>query len=324
MAETSRIAKLFENTHTICVGRFLIDVPVDAEIVYGPSEVPYPVRVYPGKANEMEKLVEERLAEIQKAKPDVYGALAAKDSMFGKMINGVAPGQKILFGVSPGSFAFYNIESYVKSGDDVIMQDAEAMGTPEKYDTVLQELNSMARLFSSRPDMTIPAENGVCIKDGFIRDPGKSIFEMVGVGVRLVNFPDVHFSLSATNKDILVPSDALQPRLKQAEQIAVERGEGAWYTRIKNLRQGRREIGRWVGYEVLARMPAQAAAGEFHEFAFLSQGEPNNPYLPVLDLEMHSGIRDNQIGGAKPSVTNEEAVAIWDKLTSSIRVRPHQ
>lgn len=324
MPETSRIAKLFENTRTVCIGRFLIDVPIDAEIVYGPSEVPYPVRVYPGKANEMEKLVADRLVEIQKAKPDVYGALAAKDSMFGKMINGVMPGQKILFGASAGSFAFYSIESYVKSEEDVLMQEAEAMGAPEKYGKVLTELNSMAPLFRSRRNMAIPAESGVCIEDGFIKDAGKPIFEMVGVGVRLTNFPDVHFSLSTTNKDILVPSDALEPRLKQAEQIAKDRGEGAWYKRIKNLRQGKREIGRWVGYEVLVRMPAQAAAGESHEFAFVSQGEPNNPYLPVLDLELHSGIRGNQIGGAKPSVTDEEAVAIWDKLTSSIRVRPYQ
>lgn len=324
MVETPRITKIFEDSRTVCVGRFLIDVPADAQVVYGPSEVPYPVRVYRGKASETEGIIAERLAQIQKEKPDVYGALRGNDSMVGRVINGAIPSQKIVFGVSSASFAFYNIESYVKVGDDIVMQNAEASGSPEKYRAVVQELNSMAPLFRSRSDLQIPAEAGVCIEDGFVKDVGKSSFEMVGLGVRLTSFPDVHFSLSLTNKDILVPSDALEPRIGQAEQIARSSGQGAWYERIKNLRRGRRNIDRWMGYEVLARMPAQEAAGESHEFAFLSQGEPNNPYLPVLELDLRSGMRGNQMGGGKPSVTDEEAMAIWDKLTSSIRVRPHQ
>lgn len=322
MTEASKIAQLFDNKRTICIGRFLVDVPADAEVAYGPASVLYPVTVFPGKAKEMERLIAERVLEIQKEKPNVYGALSAKDSMVGKLVDGVLPGQKILFGISPASSAFYSIESYVESGDDVFMQSAEAMGAPEKYSKVIQDLNAIAPSFRSRDNSQILTEPGVCIEDGFVKDTGKSTYEMVTVGVRLVSLPGVHFSLSATNKDILVASDALEPRLKQAEQIARAEGQGAWYARIKHFRRGQREIGRWTGYEVLARMPAQGEVGEFHEFAFVSQGEPNNPYLPVLELEMHSGVEGNQIAGAPPTVSDEEAVEIWDRLTSSIRVRP--
>jgi hypothetical protein len=321
--DDSRIAALFEKTRTICIGRFLIDVPADAEIVYGPAEVLYPVKVFRDKAHDMDSLIAERLVEIEKDKPRAYGMLRNKDSMLGHVISGILPDQKMVFGMSPGSFAFYNIESYVKSKSDVIMQDAEAISA-EHSAKIIQELNALAPLLRSRGDSQIPTESGVCIQDGFIKDSGKTLYEMVSLGVRLASLPDVHLSLSLTNKDILVSSDALEPRVKQAEQIARSQGHGAWYERIKNLRRGRREIGRWAGYEVLARKPAQGAARESHEFAFLSQGEPNNPYVPVLDIELHSGILGNQTGGVKPSVTDEEAVAIWDRLTSSIRVRPYQ
>lgn len=196
------------------------------------------------------------------------------------------------------------------------------MSSPEQYNNIVRELNEMALLFVSRRGHDVPAGPGICIENGFIKDAGRSMYEMVTLGVRLPKLGDVHFSLAATNKDILVASDALEPRLKQAENIAKEQGLSAWYSRIKILRKGPRWIDRWAGFEVLGRKPAQETEDEPHEFAFLSQGEPNNPLRPVLDLSMDSGVVGNRTGGIKPSVTDAEAVAIWDRLTSSIRLRP--
>ncbi|MET0267288.1 MAG: T6SS immunity protein Tli4 family protein [Duganella sp.] len=324
MDESPRILKIFEHTRTVCVGRFLIDVPDEAQIVYGPVEVPYPVVVYRGKADEMEKIIAARLVEIEVDKPHVYDALAAPDSMLGKVLDGALPGHKILFGISRASFAFYGLGSYVRVGDDLFIQEAEAMGAAQQYQKIVQELNAMAPLFASRRDDHIPSEAGLCIENGFIKYAARSMYESVSVGMRLSSFPDVHLSISATNKDIAVPSDALEPRVRQGEQLLKSEGQGAWYSQVKKLREGPRQIGNWSGYEFLARMPSQERTGESHEFSFLSQGEPNNPYLPVLDIELQSGVRDNKIGATRPGVTDQEAVMIWDRLTSSIRVRPHQ
>ena len=324
MDESPRILKIFRETRTVCVGRFLIDVPAEAQVVYGPAEVPDPVRSYSGNGNEMEKMIVEKLGEIEKERPRVYDALAKPDSMVGKVENGILPRQKIVFGISPARFAFYNISSYSQIGDDVFVQDAEAMGAPQQYRKIVHELNVMSPLFSGRSDEHVPSEAGVCIENGFIRDAGRPMYEKVSLGVRLSSFPDVHLSILATNKDMLVASDALEPRVKQGEQLLKSEGQAAWYSQVKKLRQGQRKIGNWQGFEFLARMPAQELAGESHEFAFLSQGVPNNPYLPVLDIELQSGVHDNKIGTVSPSVTDEEALMIWDRITSSIRVRPHQ
>ena len=272
----------------------------------------------------MEKMIAEKLSELENDRPHVYGALAKPDSMVGKVEDGILPKQKIVFGISPSSFAFYNVSSYTQVGDDVFVQDAEAMGAPHQYRQILHELNSMSPLFSSRIGEHVPSEAGVCIENGFIRDAGRPIYEKVSFGVRLSSFPDIHLSILTTNKDMLVASDALEPRVKQGEQLLKAEGQGAWYSLVKKLRQGQRTIGNWQGFEFLARMPYQELAGESHEFAFLSQGEPGNPYLPVLDIELHSGVHDNKIGTVRPSVTDQEALMIWDRITSSIRVRPHQ
>jgi hypothetical protein len=125
-----------------------------------------------------------------------------------------------------------------------------------------------------------------------------------------------------TKKDVLVASDAIEPRLAQAEEEAKRSGAGGWFSRIKVFRRGPRQVGQWTGFEVLVRKPAQEREGESHEFAFLSQGEPKDPLLPVLDVQLNTGVEGNQIGAKRPSVTDEEAIAIWDRLIGTIRVRP--
>jgi hypothetical protein len=127
-----------------------------------------------------------------------------------------------------------------------------------------------------------------------------------------------------TKKDIYIASDSIEPRLKAAEHDAIAQGKGSWYRRIKVLNKGQRRVGNWDGFEVGARIPAQEAGGEHHEFAFLSHGEPKNPMLPVLDIQLHTGVKDNVIGGVKPSITDAEAIYLWDKMLGSIRPRPVQ
>lgn len=320
MEKNPRILHLFEKTKTVCVGRFLIEVPASAEVVYGPAQVPFSIDSYPGKGEQMETIIKERLAEIRDEPRYLQGALRLPSSLVGKTFAGQLPNQKIVFGVSKASGGIYQLESYLRVGDDLFVQTTSSLA--EEYARAIQGLNEVASLLRVRREQEVPTDPGICIEDGFVRASSGLIRELISLGIRLAEFPDVHFSLSVNNKDAFVDSDALEPQLKQGEENARSMGQGAWYARIKTLRRGQRAIGKWRGFEVLAHMPAQAEAGETHEFAFLSQGEPGNPFLPVLDLEMHSGVKGNQIGGGKPSITDEEAVALWDKLTKSIRVRP--
>jgi hypothetical protein len=138
------------------------------------------------------------------------------------------------------------------------------------------------------------------------------------LGVRLKEFPDVHFSIEVNkNGNFLIESSRLEPRLKAAEKDA-----GSKYSRIVFLRRGERHLGQWHGEEALARMPAQEKSSDAHEFLFLSLGAVNDPFLPKLDVQLNTGVKDNKTANAHPSLSDEEAVALWDKLITSIRVRP--
>lgn len=317
-----QITQIFAKTKTLCIGRFLLDVPFSAEVVYGPADVGLQTERYPGKAADIDLVVTKRLVEIEEERAYAFGSLRQPGSLVGTIRDGVMSGQKILFGVRKSSGAFYRIESYIKVGDDLFIQEGIAYGKDDKHEDVVRMMNYIAPMIHPRAEDVTPIGPGICIDGGFIKGPSKLDYENLTLGIRLVEYPDVHFSLSTSMKPFLFESDALEPRLKQAEQMAERSGQGTWYSRIKTLRRGKRQIGNWIGFEVLARKPSQANEGESHEFAFLSQGEPDNPMLPVLDLSLYSGVKGNTTGGTRSSITDDEAVFLWDRITKSIRPRP--
>lgn len=317
-----RVQKTFAQKKTICVGRFLFDVPEKSTIIYGPSHAPWPIVTYLGDAKKKDVVVAERLAEVQVEKKMASGDLQGRESLVGSTIDGAAPGQKIVIGVSKGSSSIYKIESYLAVGENLYVQSADPIAAEK--DDAIQDLNAIALAIKAREEGDIPVDSGVCLEGGFIAESKHLSYEAFNVGVRLNEFPDVHFSLSVTKKDVLVESDALEPRIRQAEELAKRSGQGAWYSRIKTLRRGKRQIGCWYGFEMLAWKPPQDTEGESHEFLFVSQGQPKNALQPVLELELHTGVSGNRVGAAKPGLTDEEAVEVWDQLISSIRIRPYK
>jgi hypothetical protein len=50
-------------------------------------------------------------------------------------------------------------------------------------------------------------------------------------------------------------------------------------------------------------------------------GAVNDPLQPELDIRFYSGMKDNSRASVNPSITDEEALALWDKLITTIRVR---
>lgn len=310
-----------QNSKVVCFGRFLINVPQSSTVVFDRMRVPYLTELLLGEANNFEKIIANRLVKIDEDKIYAEGELRTNESMVGWVLDGEVAGQKIVFGVGKASGSFYSVQSFLKLNGDIFLQEAEVHGSGRQYNEVVAALKSTAKLMRPLRDDEIPAESGLCLDHAFMAEPKEAIREAFGIGIRLKEFPDVHFSISTTKKDRIVESDALEPRLLQTERDAIRAGHGDWYASIKTLRRGKRSLGKWDGFEVLAFKPKQAGSVAAHEFVFVSQGEPNNPLLPVLEIEMHTGMRGNRAGAVRPSLSDEEAVMLWDAVTKSIRVR---
>lgn len=310
-ALSPRLQPLFEKTKVVCFGRFALDIPATATVVFGPTNIDWPIDHYPGEGGKVVQHVTNWLAEVEKERRFLDEDDLAKFSMFGKVVDGGIAGQKLVFGSK--DHATYTIDSFIPVGDDLFVQHASRVVAKDEEIAVL---NTVARKLRLRAENEVPAEPGACIEGGFVA--WQPEYEQASLGVRLKEFPDAHFSIEVIkNQKYLIESSALEPRLARAEKDG-----GNWYSRVKFFRRGTRDLGNWKGFEALARKPAQKDSTEAHQFAFVSLGAVHDPLQPRLDIQLDTGVKDDQTASVQPSLTDEEAVALWDKLTSSIRVRP--
>jgi hypothetical protein len=315
----TRLHPLFEKTKPVCFGRFVMDIPSTAIMTYGPAEAGVPIEYFPGEAATVAKRVAEHLVEVEAERRYLDEEDAAKMDMFGKVTNGHLDGQKLVFGSK--SHVFYSIYSFVPLGDDLYVHYVNTVEpVASETNRLIDILNLTAQNLRSRADDEVPPEEGMCIEGGFI--PLKYERERATVGIRLAEFPDVHFSVEVhKNLDYIDEKADLELRYKEGEQEAKRRGFGPIYARIDWLRRTRRQLGHWNGYEVLGRRPAFKHEKSVHEFEFHSLGVRNDPLHPSLNVQLSTGVKNNQNSSVEPSITNEEAVALWDKLIGSIRVR---
>jgi hypothetical protein len=93
--------------------------------------------------------------------------------------------------------------------------------------------------------------------------------------------------------------------------------------KTRYFRRGKRQIHDWLaGFEALSRSPEQPNIHSIHDFGMDFRGIPSDPLRPYADIRMQTGVADNAAGATKASLTDEEAIAVWDKITNTIRVRP--
>lgn len=310
-----RLQSLFEKTKTVCFGRFVIEIPVTATLVFGPAEVGPEISYLPGEGAQVARHVGEDLVAVETSRTFFDKEDEAFLPLFGKVVDGIVAGQKITFD-SKNRVGYY-INSYVPVGNDLfVLFFGNVMH--QNYD--VDDFNVVASHLRLRADDEIPSEPGTCIAGGFLPMPLE--YERVRIGVRFKEFPDVHLSIDVhKNRDTLEHAASLELTLKEGEALAKAQGHGAAFARIKTFRRGPRQLGPWKGSEMLARKPAYNDDTEAHEFHFHSLGALHDPLQPQIDVRLDSGVKNNKTARIKPSVTDEEAVALWDKLIETIRVR---
>ncbi|WP_146204344.1 T6SS immunity protein Tli4 family protein [Massilia glaciei] len=310
-----RLQTLFEKKKTVCFGRFVMTIPATATVVFGPAQAEYEINRYADAGGEVTQRLAEHLAIVEGKREFLHEEDIAKFPLFGKVVDGILPGQKVAFGTS--NRVGYTMYSFIPIGKDLFVQHSN--NVPPNADEILI-FNRVASNLRLRSEDEIPAEPGICINGGFI--PLDFEYEKVTIGVRLKEFPDVHFSIAALkNGDFLPVEDRLELRLIGAEAAAAHDGLGAAYARIKIFRRQARQVGAWKGFEFVAHKPAFGRDAEAHDFRFESLGASNDPLLPRLDVRLDSGVKKNKKASVKPSITDEEAIELWDRLLDSIRIR---
>lgn len=320
---TPRLQAMFEKTKTVCFGRFLVDVPASATVAWGDVSVPLGVDVYPDGVDEVKELEQKFIDKLKTEKninKNYVPLLLAIDEMSqpeGKIVTGYEDFE---------SLDDLKINGYFRMNRDGVVIDSRPMR--DEKDETIAEIKSIARRLRRLPEKEIPTEPGNCIEYAFLPDDPAAdkahLGELIRIGFRLKEFPDTHLSIfvgpSNPHND---ESNSLKWQLEQLEKRL--KAEDPNHPRLKTryLRRGDRQIHDWVGgFEALSHTPDQPEAHPIHDFGMDFKGVPSDPYKPYLDIRMQTGVDDNVAGATKATLTDEEAVAVWDRITSTIRVRP--
>ena len=315
MTFPARLQPLFKDTKTVCFGRFLVEVPSTATVVYGPAEVAMPIEYFPGQGTNLSKHLTARLNEIENERRFLLKNDIPRLPLFGKVLDGEREGQKIAFGSKDQ--VGYAIYSFIPIKEHLFIQHINSIQPDED---ILEIFNDVAKKLLPRLEDEIPSMPGICIDGGFV--PLEQDYERTTIGIRLKEFPDVHISIDA-HKNLKYLPKGSSPKLlrEQAREFAEADGLGAVFSQTKILRQKDRQLNTWDGEELALRTPAYKDDKSVHDFRFHSMGAINDRLHPELDIRLDSGLKGNDKARAEPTLTDEEALALWDKIINTIRIR---
>jgi len=314
---SARLESIFKETKLVCFGRYAMVIPKEAQLIWGSAHFPSEISIFRGKREAIKELVDREVARLKHA-----------DKTAEITYNGPGPIEDSWqFRYYEDEFArqfnlhFFN--TYVNKGDVIfLLGGSVGKGQTEKQ-TVIQEANRVNTL-RLRTEDDVPSEEGYCIEHGFMASSFYGDQEMVSAGIYLPSLPDVTFSISS-NKDAYSDYPKEEFARKKVEELPLlarirqaQKEQGSNYPERTLLREGKRDVQHWHGEESLIRRPDGT-----HDFEWAFVGTPKDVANPSeFGAAMFTKVAHNMVGAAKAaSLSDDEAVALWDKLLSGLKFR---
>jgi hypothetical protein len=321
---TYKVDKLTEQMKTACVGRFLIDLPAAMDYSYSHTFIyGFWLAAIPESGEAFVQRVAARQAEID-AQPNERGGknmekveavsahgLSGKIFKFGRTtVEGLDENRKPIYYVN------VSLEGYVHADGTTFTLKVKDID-PDKTNILAQIIDKLRVVEPNE----IPTAPGFCFGRGMLVDPVPVEWtEGVAMFAGFKTHPDLALAFNTRaglGKD---PSDP--GRL--ARNARAEAELPLWYrARLAKLRIGHRSINGIDGEEVLER-GTERNFTRVWAFDWEVIGTKDDVFWPDMHLEMSTG-HSTRAGAAPVSnfLGNDEAlVQLWDKISSSIRIRP--
>jgi hypothetical protein len=319
--DRSEVAKMTEKMKTLCVGRYLVDVPAQAQVGYSGTML-HGFEIV--TIEESEEAFRERVAareeEIEARHPNpatrTEGGMAeARDLRIPGMV-----GRTFIYGRS---------RSYLMEGDRRIYSESVSVESHAHIggvsfsllaDTAKETSAAEAEALLARVQLRgadeVPTAPGFCVWRGVFVDPLPAHSnEHIVMHLELPDHPDLGLNLASLAG--AHPGPSLLARTAGTDATT----SPDVLLRMTKLREGKRNINGVDGEELLLR------AWEYnftttYGFNWEAGGKTDDPTLPSLSLELRTGI--NQRPGGKPvdtSLHEDALLELWNTIASSIRLR---
>jgi hypothetical protein len=317
------VAKMTEKMKTVCVGRMLVDLPEEAQIhLYGASVDGFDIHVFADRPAAFAARLAAREAEIR-AKPGRLGRNRNMESVTEvKTDSGLAGkifvhGRNVTEGKSSDGLTFeryryeaVDLEAHIHGTDITIDVSAK------DYDPAhIDKLAKLVGQLVANPGGRMLAEPGFCVGAAYVREPlTADQGERIVMAAQLPSHPDIEIRFH-TMAGVEPESKGLLQR--NAESHA--RAPAIVNLRFTTLRAAQRKVGGFAGEE-LAEWVVEDNLSIVYGFEWELNGTMDDVLHPDLTLRMATGRSRN--GPVRSSLTQPAALALWDKILSSVRVRP--
>jgi hypothetical protein len=315
------VAKMTGHTKIVCVGRFLIDLPAEAEVSLGRAFIGgFDIGSVPEDESQFSRRVRTRESEIRQTALNELGKenLEARAALTGPGLDGEA----FVFGRWRTSWMEKDrrvqvegvaIEGHVHhTGRGVSFNLSAKNHEPSRF----ARLPTLVSHLVARGVDEIPKGPGFCIDRGLVTAPlTAEQNESVTMFAGLPGYPDLAIVLS-THAGTR-PGRSLLARSANALTRQPYFVRGAF----SKLAEGERTINGLAGEELVMKV-TEANLSTTFSFDWETAGREDDVNAPLLTLELQTGISPRNGGKPVESSLSEAALAdLWHQISSSIRLR---
>ena len=314
---SERLQTLFAKTKLVCFGRYALEVPQEAELILGPALITDDIEIIHGGLEASQRRVAADIAQIKRKN-------RTADITYNKEGPIDASWQiRYYESESAKEYKLHFFNTYVNKGDLTFILGG-SVGQIDTEEVAAAKQAALAKSLRLRAADEVPNEPGYCIQHAFMADKLYAGQETVSAGIRFPSLPDVSFSIHS-NKNAYAdlsqkefetsqkPELSLLARIEQAKKY-----QGGGYPDRTVLREGKRDVQHWHGEESLIKRRDGT-----HDFEWAFVGTPKDVANPSeYNAVMFTKVKHNVVGAASgASVSDDEAVALWDKLLSGLKFR---
>jgi Tle cognate immunity protein 4 C-terminal domain/Tle cognate immunity protein 4 N-terminal domain len=310
------VQQITQGARPYCVGRFQVDLP--AQVVEINQQQRY---VGIGKIEttqtvaqlQFEQKIAAREAELKSQKHETDPSLLLQ----AVALQAPVTNRILVYWEDKGTVAIKNIDTFawINNRQFLFADEVSADRVQARLEKVTRVLNHL----QSRQPYDIPTQTGFCIDGGFIADTGY-MHEEAQLSYRYKTHPDITVIIQTNGNGDKLRKESLLQREGGAMGALLQVFGAMKMQMIKTLRKGEKSINGLKGEELLMRIPTDDAKYN-HNFQWEALGQVNSSKFPFMSITMSTGDTGPDKSKAS-SLTDEEAIALWDSLLNSWKIRP--
>lgn len=289
---------------TLAIGRHLIDVPATAQLIQQWKFNGSPIRSLPIVGNaDFERIVARRETELRAARHRKHG------SMFVERVP-LDQGSVVLVSWASEYSVHLSFDCYFLVGMKALSYRSELVASDRKQSALALRLEMSQRWHEITPGV-MPNGIGFVAGDAILIDNDFNP-ETWDLTIRLSNKPDVELSVSS-----FAIGKVDQPLRERAGGVVA--GMLGLATGLVRLRNRERPVGPIWAEEILVAGTQNGKRA--YGFKWEAPGKANSLAEPQLNISLEVGESAYKTN-AHSFASDEEALALWDTIVESIRLRP--